>query len=66
MNTTEPTTLILAGEGYNLAIAPEAEARKAELLGIARAVQHVRDNDESAEAQYHSRSLAAMRIEVEK
>jgi chromosome segregation ATPase len=66
MNTTEPTTLILAGEGYNLTIAPEAEARKAELLSIARAVQHVRDNDESADAQYHSRSLAAMRIEVEK
>jgi hypothetical protein len=68
MNTTteETTALILSGQGYDLQIAPEAEARKAELLGIARAVQHVRDNDESAEAQYHSRSLAAMRIEVEK
>jgi hypothetical protein len=68
MNTTteETTALILSGQGYELKIAPEAEARKAELLGIARAVQHVRDNDESAEAQYHSRSLAAMRIEVEK
>jgi hypothetical protein len=68
MNTTteETTALILSGQGYDLQIAPEAIARKAELLGIARAVQHVRDNDESAEAQYHSRSLAAMRIEVEK
>lgn len=65
MNTTD-TTLILAGNGYELAIAPEAEARKAELLSIAKAVQHVRDNDESADAQYHSRSLAAMRIAVEK
>lgn len=69
MNTdtmTEPTALILAGEGYQLAIAPEAEKRKAELLEIAAAVRHVRDNDESADAQYHIRSLAAMRIEVEK
>jgi len=63
---TEPATLILAGSGYELAIAPEAEKRKAELLKIATAVRHVRDNQESSEAQYHLRNLAAMRIEVEK
>jgi hypothetical protein len=64
--TTEPTTLILAGSGYELTISPAAERRKAELLEVARSVQYVRDNDESADAQYHSRSLAALRIEVEK
>jgi len=67
MNTIEETTtLILAGSGYELAIAPAAEKRKADLLEIATAVRHVRDNSESAEAQYHLRNLAAMRIEVEK
>lgn len=67
MNTTDTdTALILAGEGYQLAISPEAELRKAELLDVAQAVRHVRDNDESAKAQYHIRSLAAMRIAVEK
>lgn len=64
--TAETTALILSGQGYELTIAQEALARKNELLGIARAVCHVRDNDESADAQYHSRSLAALRIEVEK
>lgn len=62
----ETTALILAGDGYQLTITPEAEHRKAELLRIAGAVQHVRDNEESSHAQYHSRSLAAMRIEIEK
>lgn len=62
----ETTALILAGDGYQLTIAPEAEARKLQLLDVARSVQYVRDNDESADAQYHSRSLAQMRIEVEK
>lgn len=65
-DTAEPTTLILAGSGYELTISPAAERRKAELLEVARSVQYVRDNDESADAQYHSRSLAALRIEVEK
>lgn len=47
-------------------ISPEAEARKQELLATSSAVVIVRDNDESADAQRVSRSLAAMRIEVEK
>lgn len=66
MNTTEPTTLILAGDGYQLTIAPEAEARKRELLAAAAAVTTVSDNDESHAAQFQSRRLAALRIEVEK
>ena len=69
MNTTtteETTTLILAGEGYQLTIAPEAEQRKAELLNAADGLVHVRNNDESADAQFQTRKLAALRIEVEK
>lgn len=69
MNTTTEettTTLILAGSGYELTIAPEAEARKAELLADAAGIQCVRDNDESFSAQFQSRKLAALRIEVEK
>lgn len=68
MNTTteETTTLILAGEGYRLTIAPEAEQRKTELLNAADGIVHVRNNDESADAQFQTRKLAALRIEVEK
>ena len=63
-NTT--TALILAGDGYALTISPEAEARKQELLAGAACITTVTSNDESADAQVHSRSLAQMRIEVEK
>ena len=67
MSTTEETTtLILAGDGYQLTISPEAEKRKAELLETASAVTAVGDNDESARAQVVSRALAALRIETEK
>lgn len=63
---TETTALILAGEGYELTIAPEAEARKGELLAISAGVTLVTSNDESASAQFVTRNLAAMRIAVEK
>jgi uncharacterized protein with beta-barrel porin domain len=67
MTTTEDTTaLILAGEGYQLTIAPEAELRKRELLTASASITTVTSNDESADAQVHSRRLAQMRIEVEK
>lgn len=62
----ETTALILAGEGYQLTIAPEAEARKAVLLKQAASITTVTSNDESADAQVQSRRLAQMRIEVEK
>jgi hypothetical protein len=63
---TETTALILAGDGYQLTIAPEAEERKLELLVQAATITEVNTNDESADAQFVSRRLAAMRIEVEK
>jgi hypothetical protein len=58
--------MILSGEGYALTITPEAEIQKNALLDVARAVQHVRSNDESADAAYHMRSLAQMRIAVDR
>jgi len=58
--------LILAGDGYQLTISSEAEARKAALIEKSSEITTVTSNDESAKAQFHSRSLAAMRIEVEK
>jgi hypothetical protein len=58
--------LILAGDGYQLTIAPEAIQRKADILSASSTIQIVGDNDESAVAQRHTRQLAAMRIEVEK
>jgi hypothetical protein len=65
-NTTELMPLILAGDGYQLTIADEAIQRKAEILSASSSIQIVGDNDDSARAQFHTRQLAAMRIEVEK
>ena len=64
--TTETETLILAGDGYQLTISPEAEERKRELLSAASGITHVSTNDESGDAHFHSRRLAQMRIEVDK
>jgi len=64
--TQDTQTLILAGDGYQLTIAPEAEARKFELIAAASLVRGVSSNDESADAQFVSRKLAGLRIEVEK
>jgi hypothetical protein len=64
--TEETTALILAGDGYQLTIAPEAETRKLELIEAAALVTTVCDNEDSASAQFVSRKLAGMRIEVEK
>jgi hypothetical protein len=66
MNNTELMPLILAGDGYQLTIADEAIIRKAELLKHSAEITAVNDNDDSARAQFHTRHLAAMRIEVEK
>lgn len=65
-DNTEIMPLILAGDGYQLTISSEAEARKAALIEKSSEITTVTSNDESAKAQFHSRSLAAMRIEVEK
>jgi hypothetical protein len=66
MNNAELMPLILAGDGYQLTIADEAIQRKAEILSASSSIQIVGDNDDSARAQFHTRQLAAMRIEVEK
>ena len=65
-NTTELMPLILAGEGYQLTIAPEANKRKVELLNKSASIIAVGDNDESAQAQFYIRRLAEMRIEIDK
>ena len=64
--TNEIMPLILAGDGYQLTIAEEAIQRKSEMLSKSAFVTTVTSNDDSARAQRHTRSLAAMRIEVEK
>ena len=68
MNTeiTELMPLILAGDGYQLTISEEAIQRKSMMLSMSAFVTSVTSNDDSAAAQFHTRSLAAMRIEVEK
>lgn len=62
----ETTALILSGQGYQLTIATEAAEQKREILALASTVTAVSDNDESFQAQFASRKLAAMRIAVEK
>jgi polyhydroxyalkanoate synthesis regulator phasin len=66
MNKHEIMPLILAGDGYQLTISDEATARKSALLGKSAEVVDVKSNLESSVAQFNTRSLAAMRIEVEK
>jgi len=63
---TETTALILSGEGYALTITLEAEQKKRDLLAAAAEVCTVTTNDESADAAYHMRGLAQMRILVDK
>jgi len=63
---TELMPLILAGDGYQLTISDEAIQRKTDILSASSTIQVVGDNHESAVAQFHTRQLAAMRIEVEK
>ena len=60
------TALILSGEGYSLTITPQAEEQKRDLLVASAHVCSVTNNDESADAAYHMRSLAQMRILVDK
>jgi hypothetical protein len=64
MNETK--TLILAGDGYQLTIAPEAEAAKAELIKHASLIVEVIDPDANAAAGNQVKKLAAMRNLVEK
>lgn len=65
-DTDNTTALILSGQGYELTIATEAAEQKKQLLTLATTVVQVSDNDESFAAQRVSRSLAQMRIAVEK
>lgn len=63
MNTD---TLILSGEGYTLTICQNAEESKRDLLVASSNVCKVTNNDESADAAHVMRSLAQMRIMVDK
>jgi hypothetical protein len=60
------TAMILTGEGYALTITPEAEQNKRDLLVASAEICTVTTNDESADAAYHMRGLAQMRILVDK
>jgi len=62
----ETNTMILSGQGYDFSIAPEALVQKQQLLDAASSVVLVTSNDESADAAFHMRRLAQMRILVEK
>ncbi len=68
MSKTDTTTeaLILSGSGYEIEIAPDAIERRAELITAATTIAQVTNEDESHQASFHLRKLAALRIEVEK
>lgn len=59
-------TLILAGEGYELSIAPEAETEKATLLEHSTLIVEVNDPTAAEAAKNQIKKLAAMRNLVEK
>lgn len=60
------TALILSGSGYELSIAPEAEAQKTEIIKDAALIVEVRDTPSSDAARNQIKKLAAMRNLVEK
>lgn len=63
----EPTTILtLEGSGYTLAVYPEIEAAKAQLLEASGKIGCVNDDDESVRAQFEIRRLAGFRNLVEK
>lgn len=62
----ETYPLSLTGDGYSLTIHSDASRRKDAALAMAQGVTSVTDNDESADAAFVKRKLAALRIEVEK
>ncbi len=58
--------LAILGDGYQITITPEAEAQKAAVLDLSRAVQAVTDQDSCDIAQARIKALAAIRIAVDK
>ncbi len=64
--SSETQTLILAGNGYELSIAPEAEAQKAELLKRSALIVEIKDPTAFEAARNELKKLAAMRNLVEK
>lgn len=59
-------TLILSGSGYELAVAPEAEAIKLELITASAAITAVINPDDNATAREQVKKLAALRNLCEK
>jgi dTMP kinase len=57
--------LAILGDGYQIAITPEAEKQKATIINAARAVVAVTDADSCDIAQSRLRSLASVRTAVE-
>jgi fused signal recognition particle receptor len=67
MTTTEELApLILAGNGYQLEVSPDAETQKAELLKHSALIVEVRDNTAADAARHQVKLLAGMRNLVEK
>lgn len=59
------TAIAILGDGYQIAVTPEAEAQKQVILDAARKVVAVTDNDTCAIAQSRLRSLGSVRTAVE-
>ena len=64
--TTETEALILAGDGYQLTIAPEAFALRERALTKAANITAVTSHDESYEAGHRVKEIAALRNLVER
>lgn len=62
----DTNTLILSGSGYELAVAPEAEALKQDLITASAAITAVINPDDNATAREQVKKLAALRNLCEK
>jgi hypothetical protein len=69
-NTIEETpvadALIISGSGYQIEVSQAAIEKRAEVLAASCCVLAVEDNDQSADAAWHVRQLASLRIETER
>jgi hypothetical protein len=58
--------LTITGNGYHVQVSNQALTYRAELLAASCRVLTVEDNDQSADAAWHVRNLASLRIETER
>lgn len=65
-NNTTQEALMLSGNGYEIAVSPAALERREHVIANSTTIDSVRTNAESADAAFHVRALADLRLETER